>query len=448
MSNPEHFQAMKQGFDLAQAIAEADRCLLCHDPPCSKGCPAETDPGTFIRKLRLHNVTGAIRTIKSNNILGGACGVLCPTPRLCEKECSATGIGRPVEIGKIQRALVEHGWKIGFRPFRDAVEERRPGSRWSARVRRAFPARPSSRRTGFAVTVFEERAEPGGVIRYGVPAYRFDAAFLDNEMADLERLGVSSSATPASTEPTGAKKLLKDGFKAVFLGAGLWAAERIPGGEKREGRPHLRGVPGHAPRGTVRRLVPKRRGQGGRRHRRRQRRHGLRGVGAQSSARGTRTSSTAGPLPRCPRRRRSASLRCASACISSCSTSPSGTWRTPTGRLTGVKLVRTRLGEPDDSGRRRPAGDQGVGVDAGRPARGGGHRQQAGRRGLVGHGEDGSATGWSSRTGRPGRPRPRSCSPAGTSRAAPRWWSRRCRTASSRPGPSARRWRREEEKWR
>ena len=105
---------MAKGFDLSQAITEADRCLLCHDPPCSKGCPAETDPGSFIRKLRLRNVTGAIRTIKSNNILGGACGVLCPTPRLCEKECSATGIGRPVEIGKIQRALVEHAWKIGF----------------------------------------------------------------------------------------------------------------------------------------------------------------------------------------------------------------------------------------------------------------------------------------------------------------------------------------------
>ncbi len=114
---PVPFQQMAQGFDLAQAIAEADRCLLCHDAPCSKGCPAETDPGTFLRKLRLRNVTGAIRTIKTNNILGGACGVLCPTPRLCEKACSAAGLNRPVEIGKIQRALVEHGWKIGFRPF-------------------------------------------------------------------------------------------------------------------------------------------------------------------------------------------------------------------------------------------------------------------------------------------------------------------------------------------
>ena len=90
-----------------QAIAEADRCLLCFDPPCSKGCPAQTDPGGFIRKLRMRNVTGAIKTVKHNNILGGACGVLCPTTRLCEKECCSSGIGRPIRIGKLQRFLVE-----------------------------------------------------------------------------------------------------------------------------------------------------------------------------------------------------------------------------------------------------------------------------------------------------------------------------------------------------
>ncbi len=234
MGNPALFQAMTPGFDLAQATAEADRCLLCHDPPCSKGCPAETDPGTFIRKLRLHNVTGAIRTIKSNNILGGACGVLCPTPRLCEKECSATGISRPVEIGKIQRALVEHGWKIGFRPLRAPSKN---GVRVA--IVGSGPAGLSCAaelaKEGFGVTVFEERAQPGGVIRYGVPAYRFDTAFFENEMADLASLGVQFHCRTRINGAEGARKLLKDGYKAVFLGMGLWAAERIPGGEKLAG---------------------------------------------------------------------------------------------------------------------------------------------------------------------------------------------------------------------
>jgi NADPH-dependent glutamate synthase beta subunit-like oxidoreductase len=234
MSNPALFQAMTKGFDLAQAITEADRCLLCHDAPCSKGCPAETDPGTFIRKLRMHNVTGAIRTIKKNNILGGACGVLCPTPRLCEKECSATGISRPVEIGKIQRALVEHAWKIGFQPLSAPAK-----TRAKVAVVGSGPAGLSCAselaREGFAVTIFEERAEPGGVIRYGVPAYRFDRAFLSHEMADLLHLGVEFVCGTRIDGGTGARKLLQQGYKAIFLGPGLWGADRIPGGETVKG---------------------------------------------------------------------------------------------------------------------------------------------------------------------------------------------------------------------
>ena len=132
------FQTMTRGFDLAQAIAEADRCLLCHDPPCSKGCPAETDPGTFIRKLRLHNVTGAIRTIKSNNILGGACGVLCPTPRLCEKECSATG-HQPSRGNRQDPARPGRAWVEDRLPAADGTREN-PGKGRGHRVRtrRAF----------------------------------------------------------------------------------------------------------------------------------------------------------------------------------------------------------------------------------------------------------------------------------------------------------------------
>ena len=222
------FQSMTKGFDLAQAIAEADRCLLCHDPPCSKGCPAETDPGTFIRKLRLHNVTGAIRTIKSNNILGGACGVLCPTPRLCEKACSATGINRR--------------WKSAGSSAPSSSMDGQSASSLLPRRKPAGKSRSSGRdggiscaaelaQEGFAVTIFEERSEPGGVIRYGVPAYRFDTAFLTHELADLLHLGVEIVCNTRIDGSTGARKLLQQGFKAVFLGPGLWAADRIPGAD-------------------------------------------------------------------------------------------------------------------------------------------------------------------------------------------------------------------------
>lgn len=233
MSNAERFATMEKGLDLAQAMAEADRCLLCHDPPCSKGCPAETDPGTFIRKLRLRNVTGAIRTVKTNNPLGGACGVLCPTPRLCEKECSATGIARPVEIGKIQRALVEHSWKLGPALEKPASRAEKIAVVGSGPAGLACAA--DLARHGFNVTVFEERAEPGGVIRYGVPAYRFDADFLKHELADIESLGVKFVCGTRVDGAKGAENLLSQGYNAVFLAPGLWGAEQIPGADKVKG---------------------------------------------------------------------------------------------------------------------------------------------------------------------------------------------------------------------
>lgn len=222
---------MEPGFTFDQAMAEAGRCLLCHEPPCSKGCPAETDPGAFIRKFRMRNLAGAIRTIKENNILGGACGVLCPTARLCEKECSACGIDRPVSIGKIQRFLVEHAREIGFRPFDNPRFEKPLRRRENVAVIGAGPSGLSCAaelaKNGFAVTVFEERAEPGGVLRYGVPSFRFDKEFLDREMEDLKSLGVEFRCSTPLQGHAEIEALLKKEFQAVFIGTGLWDPMRL-----------------------------------------------------------------------------------------------------------------------------------------------------------------------------------------------------------------------------
>jgi NADPH-dependent glutamate synthase beta subunit-like oxidoreductase len=234
LSNLDKFEEMSKGLDLAQAIAEADRCLLCHDAPCSEGCPAKTKPGEFIRKLRFKNVTGAIRTIKENNIMGGACGVLCPTSRLCEEKCSAMfkslnrpeGADRPIQIGKIQRFLVEHCWERGFKIF----EKPEPRSEKVAVVGSGpggLSCAAELAKDGYQVTVFEGKPEPGGVLRYGVVSYRFDLNFLKHEMADVESLGVKFQCNTPIDSKNGAENLLKDGFKAVFLAPGLWDAATL-----------------------------------------------------------------------------------------------------------------------------------------------------------------------------------------------------------------------------
>ena len=243
MSSADKFKEMSKGLDLAQAMAEADRCLLCHDGPCSEACPADTQPAEFIRKLRFKNITGAIRTIKENNILGGACGVLCPTSRLCEEKCSAMfksqnrpeGADRPIQIGKIQRFLIEHSWDRGFKVFEKpaarnekvAVVGSGPGG---------LSCAAELAKDGYQVTVFEARPEPGGVLRYGVVSCRFDLNFLEHEMEDIKALGINFECNTAIQGKEGAEKLLKDGFHAVFLAPGLWEAASIrPAGKAMDG---------------------------------------------------------------------------------------------------------------------------------------------------------------------------------------------------------------------
>lgn len=224
-SNP--LTGMRKGWDLGQAMEEANRCLLCHDAPCSQGCPGGTDPGAFIKKLKFLNITGAIRTIKQNNILGGACGVLCPTAQLCEKECSAKALrDNPIQIGKIQRSLIEHSWEIGFNPLEKGAPRKE-----KIAVVGSGPAGLSCAaelaKAGFQVTVFEAKPEAGGVLRYGVPAYRFAQEFLARELKDLESLGVVfKCATPIQGKGA-VEKLLKRGFAAVFLAPGLWEPIRL-----------------------------------------------------------------------------------------------------------------------------------------------------------------------------------------------------------------------------
>ncbi len=226
MYDPENFQRMAKGFSLDQAVAESERCLLCHDAPCSKACPADTDPGTFIRKLRLKNVTGAIRTIKENNILGGACGVLCPADRLCEKECCATEISRPVEIAKIQRFLVEHSWERNIK-----VLEASESNGKKVAVVGSGPAGLSCAaelaKQGCQATIFEARPEAGGVIRYGVPSYRYDVDFLEHELQEIKELGVEFRCNAPLREAGQVEELLENGYDAVFLATGLWAASRL-----------------------------------------------------------------------------------------------------------------------------------------------------------------------------------------------------------------------------
>ncbi len=353
MNSADRLQKMEKGFDMGQAVAEADRCLLCHDAPCSSGCPANTDPGAFIRKLRLKNITGAIRTIKENNILGGVCGILCPTDRLCEKECCAAGLDRPIRIGQIQRLLIEHGWERKFRVF-----EKKELDKEKIAVVGAGPAGLSCAaelaREGFAVTVFEARPEPGGMLRYGVPSYRLEARFLERELEDIRALGVEFKCNTRIQGEKSAENLLGQGFAAVFLAPGLWGAARLQAEpESIDGLYSSVEFLSAMRDGGLEELEKKVKG----------RTAAVIGGGAvamdcaESAAR-----MGAGDVYLVYRRSWSQMPAERDERFSSLDAGvhylllnqPAGYATDESGHISGVNLVRTRLGEPDSSGRRRP----------------------------------------------------------------------------------------------
>jgi NADPH-dependent glutamate synthase beta subunit-like oxidoreductase len=366
VSSADKFKEMRKGMGLAQAIAEADRCLLCHDAPCSEGCPADTQPGEFIRKLRLKNITGAIRTIKQNNILGGACGVLCPTHRLCEEKCSAMfksqnrpeGAERPIQIGMIQRFLVEHAWERGFKVF----EKAEPRTKKVAVVGSGpsgLSCAAELAKDGYPVTVFEARPEPGGVLRYGVVSYRFDNNFLEHEMEDVKALGVEFQCNSPIEGKAGAEKLLKEGFDAVFLGPGLWAAATLkPEGKDIDGLfssvDYLSALRDGRFEELENRIKAKT----------------VAVIGGGSVAMDCIESAanlaakdvyliyrrSFSQMPAEPDERIEAQEAGIHFLLLN---QPVGYITDDQNRLTGIKLVRTRLGEPDESGRRKPEAVEG-----------------------------------------------------------------------------------------
>ncbi len=202
------------------AMKEASRCLLCHDAPCSKSCPAGTDPAKFIRSIRFRNVKGAIETIRENNPLGGICARVCPYDKFCEQACSAALSGeRPIQIGLLQQFAMQQEKAYGVASYIEPVEKK------NKRVA-CIGAGPSSlavaselAKNGYDVTVYEREKYAGGMTKYGISQVRLPEEVINQDLEYIQKLGVkfvfSKEVSP---------KDLND-FDAVFSGFGLWGYE-------------------------------------------------------------------------------------------------------------------------------------------------------------------------------------------------------------------------------
>lgn len=210
------------GFSPRTAMEEAARCLLCHDSPCSKGCPAGTDPGKFIRSIRFRNVKGAAETIRENNVLGGSCARVCPYDRLCEEACSRCGIDKPIEIGKLQRFAVEQEKAFKMKTLKA------PSVKKAGKVA-CVGAGPASlacaaelAKVGYAVTIFEAEEKAGGVLTYGITPARLPQHVVDFDIKTVKDLGVKFIFDTKVGKDITIDEIKQLGFNAIFVGTGLW----------------------------------------------------------------------------------------------------------------------------------------------------------------------------------------------------------------------------------
>lgn len=204
-------------------MEEASRCLLCHDAPCSKSCPAGTDPAKFIRSVRFRNFKGAAETVRVNNILGSICARVCPTERYCQQGCSRSGIDKPIDIGRIQRYITDFEDSLGMN-----ILEKKPLNGKKVAVVGSGPAGLSAAGylalEGFEVVVFEKEAKAGGFLRYGIPEYRLPTPVVDKEIKRIQKLGVKIECN----HPVEDVEKLKKEYDAVVVAAGFNKGKMLP----------------------------------------------------------------------------------------------------------------------------------------------------------------------------------------------------------------------------
>jgi len=222
------FKEVDSGLSADEAIAEAERCLQCKKPLCIKGCPVCIDIPAFIRKIAEGDFPGAARAIKEQNMLPAICGRVCPQETQCEGICILGNKETAIRIGALERFVADRERENGA----ELPDVARPTGKRVAIVGSGpagLTAAAELARAGHAVTIYESLHEAGGVLTYGIPAFRLPKDVVKAEIDQVLALGVRLKKNHLVGRSISTDELL--GHDAVFLatGAGLPAFMGIPG---------------------------------------------------------------------------------------------------------------------------------------------------------------------------------------------------------------------------
>ncbi|MEA1984599.1 MAG: NADPH-dependent glutamate synthase [Euryarchaeota archaeon] len=213
-----NFNEVALGYTDEQAVLEAGRCLECKKPKCVEGCPVNIDIPGFISKIKVRDFDGAIATIKEMNALPAICGRVCPQEEQCEQLCILGKKSEPIAIGRLERFCADHEREKGVE---DPIVAEPSGK--TVAVVGAGPAGLTAAadlaRAGHAVTIFESLHEAGGVLIYGIPEFRLPKAIVKEEIEFITKLGAEIKVDYVIGRIKTLDEL-RDEFDAIFLGTG------------------------------------------------------------------------------------------------------------------------------------------------------------------------------------------------------------------------------------
>jgi len=219
-----NFEEVALGYSEAQARVEAIRCLQCRNKPCVKGCPVEIDIPGFIQKIAEGDFQAAIDIIKQQSLLPAICGRVCPQETQCQEKCTVglalKDIDRGVSIGRLERFAADWERRNGMH-----TPALKPETGKKVAVIGSGPASlvvaADVRREGHEVHMLEAFHKPGGVMIYGIPEFRLPKAIVQEEIDTLTAMGVKLRTNFVVGRTRKLRDLLdKDGYDAVFIGTG------------------------------------------------------------------------------------------------------------------------------------------------------------------------------------------------------------------------------------
>jgi len=228
-----NFNEVALGYNAEQAQAEASRCIQCPKHSCIDGCPVGIDIPGFIKAIRDDDMPEAVRIMKDKNSLPGICGRVCPQETQCEATCSLAKKGAPIAIGRLERYVAD--WeRANIKSVSSPIVQPAPTDKRVAVVGSgpaSLTAAADLAKLGHSVTIFEALHVAGGVLMYGIPEFRLPKDIVQAEVGYVASLGVELELDSVVGKAMTVDELLSNGYQAVFLapGAGAPMFLNIPG---------------------------------------------------------------------------------------------------------------------------------------------------------------------------------------------------------------------------